>query len=221
MKELFVNDFVSHYHISSPDLVADEYELVDNPVELKDSEGSPLAKIGDGQLRMHNVDGGINAFAYDRFISSCKKPQSFQRGRKRCDWILTSRDTNQLVCLVEFTSSLGNIGNLSKPISDGSTSFAGGKMEKAEIQLSESLETMMAVPTIATKFNAASHRVCLTAYRISPITNPVVRMRYPDQRYKLIEARETGDKGAIISMPSIEQQGFEYRRVAYPTLLKL
>ena len=94
-------------------------------------------------------------------------------------------------------------------------------MEKAEIQLSQSLETMMAVPTIATKFKASSHRVCLTAYRISPITNPIVRMRYPDLRYKLIEAQETGDKGAIISMPSIEQQGFEYRRVAYPTLLKL
>ena len=221
MKELFVNDFVVHYHISSPDLVADEYELVDNPVELKDSAGTPIANVGDGQLRMYNVDGGMKAFAYDRFISSCKKPQSFQRGKKRCDWVLTSRDTNQLVCLVEFTSSLENTGNLSKPISDGSISFAGGKMEKAEIQLSESLETMMAVPTIATKFNAASHRVCLTAYRISPITNPVVRMRYPDQRYKLIEARETGDKGAIIAMPSIEQLGFEYRRVAYPTLLKL
>lgn len=101
MKELFVNDFVAHYHISSPDLVADEYELVDNPVELKDSEGSPIAQIDDGQLRMHNVDGGMNAFAYDRFINSCKKPQSFQKGRKRCDWVLTSRDTNQLVCLVE------------------------------------------------------------------------------------------------------------------------
>ena len=223
MRDLFINDFVSHYRITTRDIVADEYEVQDDPFEMADSAASPIVDEGNGLLKMHNVDGGMNVFAYERFINSCKKPLSFQNGRKRCDLVLTSRTNAELACLVEFTSTIGNTSNLTKPIlnEDGSTQYAGGKMEKAEVQLTESLKTMLAVPTIAGDMNARIHRVCMAAYRIFPILDPAVRMRYPDSRYKQIEARETGEDGAIISMPSIESLGFEYRRVAYPTVVRL
>lgn len=223
MRELFINDFVAYYSITSRDIEADEYVVHLEPFEMGDSEEGPVVADGDGQLRMHNVEGGINIFAYDRFITSCKKPRSFQEGRKRCDVVVTSFDNDLLVCLIEFTSAIGNTRNLYEPIlkKDGSVQYSRGKMEKAEDQLTESLKTILDVPTIASELNRRLHRVCMAAYRIYPIIDPIVRMRYPDNMYKTIEARETGESGAIISMPSIENLGFEYRRVAYPTTLRI
>ena len=57
MRNLFENDFVSHYQITPRNLVADEYEVHTDPFELVDSAASPIANEGDGILKMHNVEG--------------------------------------------------------------------------------------------------------------------------------------------------------------------
>ena len=116
MKELFLNDFIAYYGIISPDVVADEYVVQIEPFELGDSKECPIVKDGKGQLRMHNVEGGINVFAYDRFVTSCKKPKAFQKDRRRCDVVVTSRNNNLLIGLIEFTSAIGNARNLYEPI---------------------------------------------------------------------------------------------------------
>lgn len=223
MKELFLNDFITHYGIISPDVVADEYVVQLEPFELGDSDVCPVVKDGEGQLRMHNVEGGINVFAYDRFVTSCKKPKSFQKDRKRCDVVVTTRANNLLVCLIEFTSAIGNTRNLYEPIlkKNGAIQYPGGKMEKIGVQLTESLRTMLDVPAVASEMKRRVNRVCVAAYRIYPAIDPEIRMRYPDNTYKMVEARETGEYGAILSMPSMENLGFEYRRVAYPTTLRI
>ena len=223
MKDLFITDFLVHYHITSC-VVANEYEVTDDIFELVDSSGDLVVNVGEGELRMHNILGGMNVFAYDRFIRSCKKPSSFLKGRKCCDIILTSHEEEMLVCLIEITSAVGNTDNLYKPILKKDTDmvlYPGGKVEKAELQLINSLQTIMDVPAIADKLNNMLHKSCVLAYRVLQIDDLEIRLRYPNNRYKLIEAKETGNSGAIISSPMIEEYGFQYRRVAYPTMLQL
>ena len=174
MKDLFITDFLVHYHITSC-VVANEYEVTDDIFELVDSSGD-------------------------------------------------SHEEEMLVCLIEITSAVGNTDNLYKPILKKDTDmvlYPGGKVEKAELQLINSLQTIMDVPAIADKLNNMLHKSCVLAYRVLQIDDLEIRLRYPNNRYKLIEAKETGNSGAIISSPMIEEYGFQYRRVAYPTMLQL
>lgn len=216
MRRLFEVDFVMHYHISNPDLVLDEYTCTEEEFDLEESLANPIVAKGSGKAAFVNIQGGVNIFAYDRFICSCKRPQSFARGLKRCDFVISSPQAEETVCLCELTSSnTGSVEGLNKPIPNnkGDIEYEGGKYEKVEDQLSISLQTMMAVPAMAIDMNRRKRKICLMAYRIyePPTTeNPMIR---PQTRYQKLETEETKEQGAIVSCPRIEALGFEYRRI--------
>ena len=85
----------------------------------------------------------VQVINYEAYLIGLKGTK-FETGRKRCDFILheTGGSCDSFYILNEQTSTKKNIENLSKPIldKDKNVIYPGGKYEKAEIQL---LETML------------------------------------------------------------------------------
>lgn len=78
--------------------------------------------------------------------------------------------------LVEITSALGNTDPLRVPICNNKTGkvvYEGGKFEKCEDQLYQSLRDLKLVSTIASKLDAYQQRICMMAYVINPYTDPI------------------------------------------------
>lgn len=208
VKSLFTNDFVAHYGITTS-VVADEYYVDRRLFELEDKAGCPIVPYTEGKVRFVNVPGGLDVFAYERFI--CSTDSSFQNRRRRCDYLLTSHSTDYVVCLVEITSSTDGLQGLSVSRPD----LPGGKIKKIERQLLVSLQTMLDVPAIAANFAARQHKICIGAYRVFRHRSKKQRIKFPNNRYLQIERQETQANGARVSVPALEALGFVYYRISH------
>lgn len=218
MKQLLEKDFVAVHGIhTQPDV--DEVMTAEVDFDLVDMS-SPIALQlqGKGAISLHNDHGELSVIHYEDFIDQCKKPRSFYEGRKKCDYLFTHTDSKHTAMLVEITSALGNTDPLRAPIRNkktGEVLYEGGKFEKCEDQLYQSLRDLKLVSTIASKLDAYQQRICMMAYVINPYTDPNLLRRKPFLRYLHIEARATADKGAVLPSPKIESLGFEYRRIEH------
>ena len=214
VKSLFTNDFVAHYGITTS-VVADEYFVGKRLFELDDKAGCPIVPYGEGKVRFVNVPGGLDVFAYERFIYSTDS--AFQNGLSRCDYLLTSDSTDYVVCLLEITSSTNGLQGLSVSRPD----LPGGKIKKIERQLLVSLQTMLDVPAIAADFASRRNKICIGAYRVLRTRSKKQRMKFPNNRYLQIERQETQANGARVSVPAIEALGFEYYRITHGATFRL
>lgn len=216
MKSLLENDLPAHYVIGRRctctelltsacqfDLTEDDHRFV---VPYETGFASFIAN--PFHLSVINYDTYMGRFSGTRMGD----------GKRRCDFILTDTDANDLVILCELTSSIGGTANLSLPITktrrDGTQEmkFHGGKYEKAETQLSDTLDTLMAVPTIRRYVSGKKRKVCLMSYLIKPSKIPAVNAF---NRNRMAEAEEAGENGAQISLPQVEQYGFQYFRISH------
>ena len=137
---------------------------------------------------------------------------------RKCVYLLTHADGNHTAMLVEITSALGSVGSLQQPIVEkksGDVLYAGGKYEKCEDQLFQSLRDLKQVPSIASKLDSYEQRICMMAYVINPYTNKELLSKKPFLRYLHIEAKATAASGAVLSSPKIETLGSEYRRIEH------
>ena len=214
VKSLFTNDFVAHYGITTA-VLADEYYVDKRLFELEDQAGCPIVPYGAGKVRFVNVPGGLDVFAYERFINSTD--ESFQNGLRRCDYLLTSNSSNYVVCLVELTSSENGLEGLAQSHKD----LPGGKIKKIERHLLVSLQTMLSVPAIASNFAIRQHKICIGAYRVFRHRSRKQRIKFPNNRYLQIERQETQANGARVSVPAIEALGFEYYRITHGATFRL
>lgn len=224
MKQLLEKDFVAVHGIHTQPAV-DEMVTSEVDFDLVDMS-SPIALQlqGKGAISLHNDHGEFSVIHYEDFIDQCKKPRSFYEGRKKCDYLLTHTDSKHTAMLVEITSALGNTDPLRAPIRNkktGEVLYEGGKFEKCEEQLYQSLHDLKLVSTISSKLDAYQQRICMMAYVINPYTDPNLLRRKPFLRYLHIEARATADKGAVLSSPKIESLGFEYRRIEHSNVFAI
>lgn len=218
LNDLLERDFTAYYRIAvKPE--ADVLTVRYGRFDLKDME-SPVAALaaGTGTATFdNNTYGALDIAAYEHFINQCTKPASFLVGRRRCDYLMCHQNQAGYVVLVELTSALGSAAALSKSIDK----YPGGKYEKCEYQLSNSLRDLLSVPTIRSFIGAMSHRVCLMAYKISPHTDSDYLMRHPYERYLQTESKVTGENGAAVPCSMIEEHGFEYRRIGNGNIFRL
>lgn len=218
MINLLTKDLPTHYrigrNISVPhiDTTNIEFDLDDNPdyiVPFRTGNIS-LKNTLKKSIQVVNYEGYINQFA----------GTAFEQGRKRCDYLLYDtdrREESSFFILNEQTSTLDSISNLSLPIlKKGEVLFAGGKYEKAEIQLYESLSALKNVSSIASFIESSDRKICLMSYVIIPrsVDNNISASR-AFNRYRAIESAETGEDGAIIENYGINQLGFELRRISH------
>ncbi len=218
LKNLIVSDFVSHYQIHPIGISVNEYSTYWTEFDLMDDANaqSPVCTKGKGNVTLQQKYGRIDVLLYDDFCKKIQKPKTLAEGVKHCDFVLTSSHS-ECVCLIELTSTLGSIAGLSLPIRNkrDEVVFSGGKYEKAEVQLSDSLRMLLAVPCIKADLESRKRKICLMAYRIFAYSSIDEQVKRPFSRYLHIESKMTGDNGAIIACPAIEQYGFEYRRIEH------
>lgn len=212
IKLLMEGDFVAHHaiHVAPvADVISTEskqFDLDDMPSPVQ------LMEHGKGKVSLTNdTYGTAEIMAYENFINRCTQPASFLNGRRKCDYMFVHRADKGYALLIELTSALGTAENLKKPIDK----YPGGKYEKSEYQLANSLGDLLAVPTINAYLLAKAHRVCLMAYRVNPHTDPDYLMKHPFERYLKVESKATAEDGAIVPCLMINNLGFEYRRISH------
>ena len=219
MKELLATDFLTHYKIMTPlDIetyiqTSDDGEFdVDDCKETKEA----ILPKGNGKLTIKNEHGLFSLLCYDKFIGDCKKPRSFQAGRKRCDYVLWHENREGTFLLCEITSAYGDERNLEISMKG----YEGGKLQQAEDQLAESLKTLMEVPTIKAYINDYSLKTCVMAYKVIPCKEEDLnQFLRPFRRYSEIENKETKMAGAEFKSEEINAMGFTFRRILHDTQL--
>lgn len=218
LKDLLEKDYLERFGITS-DAKADVASGPSSVFDIDDMP-SPIRCLPEGQGKVtfeNGTYGEIEIVAYEHFVDQCMKPRSFLRGRKRCDYLLLHPDSAGYIILLEITSALGTNDSLTKSTAE----YPGGKYEKVEHQLFNSLRDLLSVPAIEAKAKTMQHRICLMGYKIHPHTDPTYLKTHPYARYLSIESKVTGDDGAIVPCPMIESLDFEYRRISHGYVFKL
>ena len=218
---LLKNDFITYYSISSP--VSVDFRIIKEFAFDLDDMPSPfhICPKGTGKLTLTGNTSDLLIISYEGFINQCKRPSTFLDQRKKCDYIVISDRLE--ILLVEITSATGSVANLLKPILDnrGAVMFPGGKYEKVERQLEQSLQTIMAVPSINNAIVKLHKKTALMAYRVYPSSLHSIVRTGAYSRYLAIESNETQENGAVLSCPQIESFGFEYRRINHRSAFRV
>lgn len=224
LKDLLERAFTEHYSITSPchaDIVCTSSQEFD----LDDTPNVSILTVGSGKFSLRCCsEGEVSIIAYEHFLNQCISPSSFLQGRMKCDYLLVKEGLDGFSLLLEITSALGDFSSLSRPIYNNrkdSIRFSGGKYEKVENQLFLSLNDLTSVSEIKDFLYAQPQKACVMSYRIYPHTDPDYLMKHPFERYLTIESAETKDNGALVSSPSIESLGFEYRRICHPYVFSI
>lgn len=175
MKILSV-DFVTHYGLQAPILSNWVKSTNSTYFELEDTSSGLVISYSanSGSPRVRNSGGHALTIAnYEVFLNAL--PNMFQSGKKRCDFVFTDDDATNL-CFI-----LGEIKDISLPSSEKNHTIRKG----AKNQLLSSLQTLMAVPSIAGLAATKSIRLCgyfnkqaLAPFPLSAATafNPFVRL---------------------------------------------
>lgn len=222
MRSLLENEFPQHYKIgrrrTCAEILTDksEFDLMDVSTQFVVEYKTGTASFCDSPYRLSVV----NYDTYIRLFSGT----CLERGRRRCDFILTDTDTDNLILMCELTSSSGGVENLSIPIEkkrkDGSVivEFPRGKYQKVEQQLYETLDCIMQVPEIQSYVEGKKRKVCLMSYIIKRAEDNAVNAF---NRHRIVEAEEAGENGAQISLPCVERYGFSYFRISHKFSFKI
>lgn len=225
MIDLLKQDYPTHYglHRNTIDVLSETTS--DEYFDLTDKKDlGIIVQYKNGNVSFNHANQTeIEVIDYESFLNGFSGT-SFERGRKRCDFIMYEKggSSDSFFVLNEQTSALGSTVNLSKPIlTHKKVVFPGGKYEKVEVQLVETLRALRAVLSIASFINKYKKKIGLMSYEIlSPDANTSSAIK-AFARYKQTESRETGENGAILKQPDLNAQGFEYRRISHDYSFKL
>lgn len=226
MKTLLENDFPSHYNVKKR---AQAVEEQTNAAEfdLEDIPSNFIIQTGSGSVSFKNRNMAISVIKFDKYLDKYDGTQ-MSDGHLRCDFILTDIDGDELVMCCEITSGGPSMESFSKPIYKKDKNgniidipFLGGKFEKAEKQLSDTLGNILPVPAIASYVQSKTRKICLLAYTIKLRDDETLSATSAFNRPRQVEAKEARENGAQLSSPDIESKGFEFFRINHDFLFAL
>lgn len=222
MKDLLENDLPAYYNVGRR-CACDELTTSKTHFDLTEDDKNFVVDYKKGYASFCDNQYQMSVLNYDAYIGKFAGTK-IADDKRRCDFILTDSNSDNIVILCEVTSSIGSVENLSRPIfktkNDGTKviMFPNGKYEKAELQLYQSLENIIAVPSIKSYIENKKKKVCLMSYLIKPAEDKAVRAF---NRNRETEAEEAGENGAQISFPQVEQYGFLYYRISHSYSFKI
>lgn len=222
MKNLLENEMPKYYNVGRRRL-CDEIVIQKSEFDLVDSSKHFVVDYRKGFASFCNNPYKLSVVNYDAYIGLFAGTK-MENGKRRCDFILTDTDTDDLVMLCEVTSTIGGVENLSIPITkkrkDGSEEvvFPLGKYKKVEMQLYQTLDNIMTVPKIKSYVDCKKRKICLMSYLIRQTADNAVNAF---NRHLMVEAEEAGENGAQISLPCVEQLGFKYFRISHEFAFKI
>jgi hypothetical protein len=192
MEALLRNDFTTHYGLpvcTEPNLVITTKESY---FEIEDTAARdlvPHTNNGSGMARFSNPSLlSVSVANYDKFMTSL--PSHFEKGKKRCDMVLTSQS--------QFILGELKDRNISKP--KKKRSVRSGAKE----QLFVSLTTLITVPKIAALANSKNVKKCCY---FNKQTNAPALLSATTAFNRLSTLFQDGFK---MSHPGIEGHNFEF-----------
>lgn len=170
MKNLIDKDFKAYYKAKYPAIGRSAALIKETKVSLSSSsfciDDKGVASAPTAVLVINkSQEDTVHLFHYDEFQK--QMPNSFQNGRLNCDYIILWKTDQFLFC--ELTTGSNEI-NLSKPIfnsTKNNVKFPGGKFEKVQYQLAQTVNTLMEVPSIKQAIDNLSVKLCILGYRVS------------------------------------------------------
>ena len=225
MIDLLKNDLPVHYGLRRSNISVPSETTSEIRFDLTDEITTGMVvEYRTGNVSFERESATLlEVINYERFLNSLSGT-SFEQGRKRCDYIMYEKTAENFFLLNEQTSTLGTTALLSKPIlnKDKEVQYPGGKYEKVEVQLSGTLHTLMDVSSIATFIDRYKRKICLMSYIIKTREKemPSAQKAFAT-RYRQVEARETGEDGALLECKPINDCGFEYRRISHDYIFRL
>ena len=185
MENLLRNDFTAHYNLPIAG-IANIYQQTDEKYfEINDIFGEiQISNVpNSGQAAYNNLLNQflIGVINYDKFITSL--PHLFQRGRKRCDLIVYTKNNDKYFLLNELKAS----------------------NKRSSKQLKESLSDLLRVPSIAAFVNTFTiKRCCFFNKKIHLAPAPINAVTAFNKVNTITQ------NGLQVSHPQIEALGFEY-----------
>lgn len=220
MRILLENDFPAHYGVGRRRQCA-EVQTSDVFFDLQEQPANFVVAYRSGEASFSNANKNLlSVINYEQYLN-CFNGTRMSDGKRRCDFIVSTVDNDVLLLLCEMTSSLDGVENLSLPIIDhnGNVTFSRGKYEKAEVQLFQSLDNLLAVPAIAAYAASKQKKICLMSYVITHSAEHSALEAFG--RPRMTEAKVAGEDGAEVSCPAIEAFGFRYFRISHDYTFKL
>lgn len=226
MIDLLKTDLPTHYGLHRCKTIEVPAESTSEPnFDLTDNADGIIMAFREGNVSFAWANQTeTEVINYERYLNNLSGT-AFERGKKRCDCIIyeKGKEASHFFILNEQTSTIGTTQLLSKPILDKkkNVQYPGGKYEKVETQLLETLQTLIAVPSIAAFIDKYNRKICLMSYVINPRIALSNAQKAFTTRYKKVEARETGENGALLECPVINLLGFEYRRISHNYVFRI
>ena len=226
MIELLKTELPHHYGLHRTAIAVPAENTMEQKFDLVDNiEGSMVVAFRSGNVSLDMSEPAeTEIINYEQYLNGLAGTK-FEQGRKRCDYIVyeKSGEIHRFFVLNEQTSAIGSTQLLSKPILDKNKNvqYPEGKYEQVEVQFRETLRTLVEVPSIAAFIGKSDRKVCLMSYVITPRADISNAQKAFVARYKQIEARETGEDGALLLSPEINTLGFEYRRISHDYVFHL
>ncbi|MDE6071337.1 MAG: hypothetical protein K2G53_02160 [Muribaculaceae bacterium] len=198
----------------------------DTDFDLTDkSEISAIADVSRGEAAFQNSSNrNYTIIHIDSFLRQLGG-RNFMKGNSRvCDYMLVSdhNTKNSVIVFAELTTA-DSIENLEKPILDKKTRnviFARGKSEKGPTQLAATLKTLSNITCIADEFKKFNRRFCVFFYRINSNLTKFSSVKAFSRGASAISTA-TSTTGAKLSYPEINNLGFDFYRVEYPTQFRI
>jgi len=187
---LLSDDLTAHFGLPKVSVSSFAIETSNDYFELRDDNLDKVilsTTVGFGSARFRNLLlKEITIVNYDGLVSSVKS-STFQRGRKRCDLILSTSDNT---CFI-----FGELKDR-RP--------AKTVRREAKKQLLSSLQTLCEVPSISAYINCKMMRRCCCFNKQSSAPIPVNAPKIFNRINDLLP------EGFKMSHPGIESHGFEF-----------
>jgi len=214
MKSLIERFFEIHYQLDN-NVSIFEQNTTERSFDLDDDQKpNYIVRYTEGIASFtNNKCHDIQVLDYENYITSFENRPSFTNHRRRCDFIMEDKVGNAII-LCELASSSRGMSGLMEPMEE----FQGGKFEKVEKQLADSLETLACVPQIKDYFDSLAIKVCLCSYKLfnmSKLSHHIQSTVMAFNRYLKVEEYETGENGAELESKRINNLGFVYKRISH------
>lgn len=214
LKTIIDEDFSTCYDINESTRVAIQSETTEERFfDLQDKARDYIVEFGKGYASFDNYRKfSFDVLAYDEMISNYGGVESLHN-LSPCDFILFN-ESHSIIIFNEITSSQDGMYNLTKPLPDKHYS----KFEKVEKQLADTITVLSKIEKVKAILDKCKVKVCLCSYRL--YTGEHNAKRAFGRANTTID-RETGENGAELSCPKINDLGFKYFRISHDHAYKL
>lgn len=213
MDNLFQNDLPKSLKLKR-NVTVSNTKTTKKEFDLKDERGNSIVlPKNTGDASFHNSLGKeLYILDFEDLRNQFNPCAILDKGNitKRCDYFIAEKEEKSICLFNEITTSK-DIYGLTTSIKDkkGNVQYQGGKIEKGQEQLLQSLQCVEKCTHLWTEIQSFSKRICLFSYKLSDTS---ILEQNSFNKALIIESDENGTE---YPNKEIEKLGFEYRRIGY------